>query len=347
MPESSPDTSAVNADEELLGSQPDTAETTGADTKPDADGKPESSPETAGTMFDAVQAALEPKDASPASKEPGQAEKAEPDAKPAEGEPEESDELSPDELKALSWKTQQRFKKLTSTAKAKDAELAAVKPKAEEYDRMVGAIQRAGIDNRELDELVEVGGLLKSHPRAAYEKIMPIVRALENVIGEVLPPELQERVRQGYITEEDARQLHRSQANERLATHRSEQAAAQQKTDREARERNDLINSSIQAAERWDAAKAEKDPDWHLKRKEVAEQVELAIVRESNKRQQPYFPTAEEAVKLADDALKTIEDRFKRFKPKPTELRPATSGASSRSKPAPKTTLDAIENALG
>lgn len=347
MPGSSPDAADTSSAEELLGSTaPDTAAATQADDTTGADVKPESSPATAGTMLDAVQAALEPKVASPAPQEPGQADKANPDEKPAEGEATD-EELSAEELKALSWKTQQRFKKLTTTVKAKDAEVLALKPKAEEFDRMVGAIQRAGIDTRELDELVEVGGMLKSNPRAAYEKIMPIVRALENVIGEVLPADLQERVRLGYISEEDARELNRSRAGERLATHRSQQTEAQQKAEQESRERQTLIDSSIQAAERWDAQQSTKDPDWHLKRKEVAEQVELAIVREANKRGQPYFPTADEAVKLANDALKTVEDRLKRFKTKPAEIRPTTPSASTRSKPAPKSTLEAINNALG
>lgn len=345
MPESSPEAVDTSTDTDLIGST-DTAAATQADTSQGADATPNSSAETAGTMLDAVQAALEPKVASPATQEPGQADEANPDGKPAEGEAAD-EELSAEELKALSWKTQQRFKKLTTTAKGLTAELEAVKPKAEEYDRMVGAIQRAGIDNRELDELVVVGGMLKSNPRAAYEKIMPIVRALENVIGEVLPADLQERVRLGYISEEDARRLNRSEANERLVTSRTQQSEAQRKADDEARARETLINSSITAAESWDKQQSAKDPDWHLKRSEVAEQVELAIVRESNKRREPYFPTADEAVKLANDALKTVNDRLKRFKTKPAEIRPTTPGASTRSKSAPKSTLEAINNALG
>jgi hypothetical protein len=304
-----------------------------------------SPPAAAVTMLDAVQTALAPKEASPASQEPGPDANADPDAKAAEGE--ESDELSADELKALNWKTQQRFKKAYSTVKAKDGEIAELKPKAVEYDRMVGAIQRAGVAPAELDELVEIGGLLKSNQRAAYEKLMPIVRALESSIGEVLPPDLAEKVRLGYITEDDARDLNRSKADARFATHRLEQSAAQQKQEQEAAAFTKLTTQSISAVERWDAQQASKDPDWHLKQREVAEQVELAITREANKRREPYFPTADEAVKLAKDALETVEKRMKRFAPKPTEIRAATPGASNRSKPAPKTMLDAVNNALG
>lgn len=347
MPGSSPDAADTSsADNELLGTTTDTADGSAAEVTQTQDStSPETPPAAAGTMLDAVQAALEPKGASPAPKEPDQADDADPNAKPAEGAAAD-EELTADELKALSWKTQQRFKKLSSTVKAKDSELTEMKPKAEGYDRIVGAIKRAGIDNSELDELVELGGWLKTDQRRALETLKPIVQALEGVVGEVLSPELQERVRLGYITEEDARTLSRSKAGERLATQRAEKTVAERQAEKDQQEFSTLVKSSTEAVEAWDKQKSAKDPDWHLKQKEVAEQVELAIVRESNKRGKPYFPTAEEAVKLADTALKTINDRLQRFKPRPAEIRPATPGASTRSKPAPKTTLDAINNAL-
>lgn len=344
MPGSSPDAADTSA-EELLGTT-DTTVADPVDTSETADrATPDSSPAPAGTMLDAVQAALEPKGASPAPKEPGPADEADPDKKPAEGEA-DAEELAADELKALSWKAQQRFKSLASRVKAKDSELSDLKPKAEGYDRMVGAIKRAGLDSPEVDELVELGGMLKQNPRAAYDKLLPIVRALEGVIGEVLSPQLQEQVRLGYITEEHARELQRSRAGERLSTDRAKQLETSQREQREHQERETQINASISAAEGWDKQQAAKDPDWHLKRTDVAEQVELAIVREANKQGKPYFPTAAEAVKLAGDALKEVNTRFARFKSPPREIRPSTSGASTRSKPAAKTTLDAINNAL-
>lgn len=297
-------------------------------------------------MLDAVQAALEPKEASPASIEPGQeAAKAEDPAKTAEGESE--DELSDEELKALSWKTQKRFKGLTTALKTRDGEIAELKPKAAEFDRMVDSISKANLDTREVDELIEVGGMLKSNPHAALAKMLPIVQALQSVVGETLPPELQERVRLGYISEADARELNKARASTNLLTRR-EQETQQQAEQRE--QQNQLqthVTNSIKAVEGWEKQQADKDPDWHLKRKEVAEQVELAIQREAIKRNARYFPTAEESVKLAADALKTINERLKRFSPKPNDIRPTTPGASTRTKPTAKTTLEAINAAMG
>lgn len=339
MPVSSPDDGAIAPDNEntAAGSE---AENTGAT---DA-GASSSPPETAGTMLDAVTAALEPKEASPPSNEPDPDDNADPDAKKAEG---ESEELSPEELKALSWKAQQRFKRLTSTAKAKDGTIAELQPKADAYDKIVGSITKANLEPSELDELVEIGGMLKSNPQAALEKLAPLVDALRNVVGDVLPADLQERVRLGYISEQDARALHKAQTSQRLTAQQVQEADAQRKAEKEASDRQAQLNASVEAVEAWEKQQADKDPDWHLKRKEVAELVELAIVRKSRETRAPYFPTPEESVQLSKDALKTINERLKRFVPKPAEIRPpAAPGAASRSKPAPKTIREAIDNAL-
>lgn len=341
MPDSSP------ADETVVSS--DSAATTAAGTPAattettDSNG-PDSSPAKAVSMLDAVQAALEPKEASPASQTPDQAAQADSDASKADG---ESEDLSDDELKALSWKTQQRFKKLASNLKARDGEVATLRTKADEYDKIVGTITKANLDNREVDELIEIGALLKSNPSGALAKLLPIMRILEDVAGEILPPELQEEVRLGYITEARARELHKAKVNEGFARRNAERDAAARQAADQAAETQKLIDNSISAVEAWEKQQAAADPDWHLKRKEIAEQVELAIIREAKKRNAPWFPTADESVTLSKEALKTVNERLARFKPKPAEIRPSINpGASPRSKPAPKTMLDAINNAL-
>lgn len=341
MPDSSPDDVAQAAD------TVNTTVETPVDNQASApDSTADSSPPPAGSMLDAVQAALAPKAESPAASNPEDAAKVDSDAEKPEAADDE--DLSQDELKALSWKAQQRFRKLASAAKAKDGEIATLRTKADEHDRIVGAISRAGLDNKELDELVELGSLLKrGDPVVALQKLAPLVRALEQVAGEVLPPELQERVRLGYISEQDARDLNRARAREHFAKQSQERQQRESDAEKQHREITERVNSSVSAIEAWEANQAKSDPDWPSKRQEVADQVELMIAREAQKRKAPFFPNSEEAVKLSKDALKLVNDRIAKFKPRPTEIRPpAAPGVSSRSKPAAKNMLDAINNAL-
>jgi hypothetical protein len=305
-----------------------------------------STAKTAASMLETVNAALKPKEGSPSSETPGKAE-----AKPQDSTKPETpdDELSDDELSKVGEKVQRRFKRYASDLRGKDAEIAGLKPKADEFDRIVTSVKTAGLDNREVDALISLGSDLRRNPSQALERLMPIVAALQEQVGVVLSPELQEQVRLGYLTEEHARRISKAEATGRITSQQAEREAAERKAKDEAEAQTKAITASIDAVEKWDKAKAEKDPDWHLKRNEVAEQVELAIGKEARKRNAPYYPTPEEAVKLAEDALKTVQDRYKRFTPKPKDVRPTSvdTGASSRSKPQPKSMLDVVNNVLG
>lgn len=344
MPDSSPDATASAVDEVVTTATPQVDNQPGNDSK----GADSSPPAQAGSMLDAVQAALEPKAESPTAPNPDQAAKPDSDAAKADGQSEDT-ELSDDELKALSWKAQQRFKKLASAAKTKDGEIASLKVKADEHDRIVGAITKAGLEAKELDELVDLGSALKQNrPREALQILAPIVQALEQVVGKILPADLQEEVRLGYITEQRAQELAEARASEKIERQSRERLQRESDADKQQRDVAERVNSSVSAVEAWEKQQAASDPDWPLKRQEVAEQVELLIGREAQKRRAPYFPTPDESVQLSKDALKTVNDRISRLKPRPAEVRPSANnpGGSPRSKPAPKTILDAINNVL-
>ena len=344
MPDSSPDADVSTSDvqDSTVNSQTDT------NANQDSNGPDSSTAKPAGSMLDAVQAALAPKAESPPAPNPDEAAKGQSDVEKADGEAEGDAELSEAELKALSWKAQQRFKKLASAAKTKDGEIAELKVKATEHDKMVGAIAKAGLEPSDVDELVALGSLLKhGDPAKGLEKLYPLVRALEGMAGKVLPADLQEKVRLGYIDEASARELAETRAKAKFTEQSQQRQQQANEAEQQERERRELIDSTTQAIETWDKQQAAADPDWHLKRQEVSEQVELLIVREQQKRKEPYFPNREEAVEIAKTALKKVNERIARLKPRPTDIRPPVApGGSPRSKPAANTILDAINNAL-
>lgn len=346
MSESSPtadvDTSVVDTTTET------TTPETGA-TNSDASTAASSTAEKpAGTMLDAVKAAIAPKDATPASKSP--------ESTPAEGEDPDStkakaetdDELSPEEVKALSARTQQRFSKLTKNLKAASAEIESLKPKAAEFDKIDTYVRNAGLSSQDVAGTLEIAAMLRSQPAQALARLLPIVQQLQSMTGETLPADLQQRVDQGYLTEADAKTLAKAQADARFATSRVTAVTEQQQAEARNREFRDLTTNTVDKVTSWEAQQAARDPDWHLKRDNVAELVELAIERKQRELGRPYFPTADEAIKLSADALKTVNDRTKRFGPRPQEIKPLVSGgASPRSTAAPKTMLDVVRQNAG
>jgi hypothetical protein len=344
MSESSPTASAdagvvdttlnTPAETAVPNSDATTAASSTAETKP------------AGTMLDAVKAAIAPKGESPAPKSTDQPAEGDPDSKAATT---EDDTLSAEEIKALSARTQQRFSKLTKNLKAASTEIESLKPKAAEFDKIDSFVRNAGLSQQDVAGTLEIAALLRSpRPQDALARLLPIVARLQEISGETLPTDLQQRVDQGYLTEADAKTLAKAQAGERLATQHVTQLTERQQADQRNSEFKTLTTSTVSSVETWEAQKAARDPDWHLKRDSVAEQVELAIERKTRELKRPWFPNSEEAIKLSEDALKTVNERNKRFGPKTQEIRPVLNGgASPRSTAAPKNMLDVVRQSVG
>ena len=313
---------------------------------PDTPAEPaESAPAKPASMLEAVQAAVKPREAPPAS---------EPEAVAADGatpdqpKGEEDDELTAEETAKLSSKTQRRIRKLDRAAKEAEAQISAIRPRAEEYDKIENFVRQTGLTNEAVAGTLMIAALMRHNPREALNRLAPIYQQLSEMVGESLPSELQQRVQQGYLTEADARAIARSSAEAAINARRAEEANQRYWQENQAREQRQVVDSTIGSVETWEATKARTDPDWNSKRDEIAEQVELSILKESHRRGQPWFPSAQEAIQLSEDALKNVNQRFKRFAPRPTAVNPtASGGASQGTKAAPKSMLDVVRQTVG
>jgi hypothetical protein len=354
MPESSPasaDEQSVVASVAADNSAAQVSDATSAASSPASsdDKTAASSPaEKPATMLDTVKAALKPKGDSPAPKNPDASAEGDPTSKKTDGESDDDEKLSDDELKALSAKTQRRFSKLTKDLKATSDRVKDLEPKAAEFDKIDTFVRNAGLSPQDVAGTLEIAAALRSNPGQALQRLMPIVAKLQEIVGETLPNDLQQRVDQGYLTEADAKALAKARAGEQLATQRVNALTEQQRADQERSEFQSLVSNTVSSTEAWEAQQAQRDPDWHLKQEAVAELVELAIERKSRELGRPYFPTAKESIELSTDALKKVNDRSKRFSPKPQEIRPVLNGgASPRSTAAPKSMLDVVRQNAG
>lgn len=313
-----------------------------------SDSTPVSSTETkpAETILDRVRATYEKSnEATPASTAPGKSAVADDSAKSTA--PEDGKDLTPDEMKLLAPRTQERFQRLTADLKAQGKELETLKPKAAEYDKIEAFIRQNGLAPRDVQSISEIAAMLVHNPAGARARLAPIMAELDKILGNVLPADLQEQVDQGYITPEHAQALSRAQAEAGLATRRANAITESQQQNETITRQRAAIDSSLSAMDAWEKQTAAKDPDWHQKQSEVSNEVELAIGRESQKLGRPWFPSAQEANKLLADAYDTVNARHKRFAPKPVAITPpAAGGASPRSNPAPKNTMDIIRGQL-
>lgn len=314
---------------------------------------PEKTPAEKPSMLDAVKAAIKPKakEASPSSEQDGaDPKKGSPDSKDDKSE----DELSQDELNQLSKRTRRRIEGLTKQLAAKDKEAEGLRTRAGEYDKIETFVRNSGLTNEVVGATLQIAALMRSNPREALSRLIPVVRQLQDFVGETVPDDLAQRVRSGFLTEEDARALARSRADAAMANRRASEMAAQQEVETRRQSQQRVVDTTVGTIETWEAQKAKSDPEWNLKRDEIAELVELAIERKNREQQQtnpaapPWFPNSDEAVKLSQDAYDRVNERYKRFTPKPTEIRPVVSGgASSRTVAPPKSMLDVVRAAVG
>lgn len=335
----------------MPGSSPD-AEESAIENATDVTSESSAETENQGVVsLDAmVAAALEPKqEASPAS-EPGSEE-------PASDTSEKADDLSDEEKRHFSERAQHRFRELVEQRRSVEGErdqirqeLETVKPKAARMDQLLGYMEANKVSPEHLDNALGLTALING---GQYEKALPVLEALVTQVraaaGDVLPPDLQQQVNLGYITEAHAKELHKAKLTVQRTTQQSQQDRERAEQQRQQRESQALIQTTASAADAWSAEQATSDPDWNLKRDLVTEKVENLIGKRIREQGQAGYPrTAKEVRDLLDIAKKEVEATIKRFRPAPKPIDPPVAGsnASPRSKTAPASLMDAVNAVL-
>jgi hypothetical protein len=197
---------------------------------------------------------------------------------------------------------------------------------------------------------------MRNDPVKAFEAITPIYQQLQALVGEVLPPDLQEQVNTGQITVPAAKELSRLRA-ERGVTTSVQQQNAEREQARAAEEAvtatTTLKNGVASAITKWESDWKSSDPDYSLKQSRVTEAIELELNRAVLLAQQGKpnrLPkTVEEAVSLANEVKKRVEKEMRQFAPKRNN--PIThvsgNGVTNGSKPVASSIHDAVRMAIG
>jgi hypothetical protein len=294
------------------------------------------------SVFDAVNAALKPKsdapESSPASETPEKTD-------PAAAEVPLSDDPSPDELNRLHSQTRKRVKQLLGQRNDARNEIAQLKPRAEQADRINRFVEASGLDWSEVNSGFELMRLMKNDPLEARKQLEPIWNALNKICGHELPPDLQQKVSQGFIDEPTAQELAQQRARAHLATsqnQRTVQTVQQQRERAAAQQFGASVQSAIKTFENsWKGS----DPDYAVKSPRVMEKVELALSRMAAKGETLKSPA--DAVKLVEDAKKAVEAELKPFVRRREQIDPLPGGGvTANGSPKPKSMAEAVAAGL-
>ena len=219
----------------------------------------------------------------------------------------------------------------------------ALKPRAEQYDKVVQFMQSNHLSAEEMRDGMMVMALMKTNPAEAYKALKGYTERLAQFAGEVLPEDIQTKVKDGYTDEETAKELARLRAQQQFQVQRQQQMEAVRQQEEALRAQQaevELGNQRALAVDTWAETQRARDPQWAEKFPMVETRVR-ALLLENPVR------TPDEAVKLAQRALADVEGWTAKIGNRGVPIRqPASALSSANARPAPRSLLEVVQASL-
>lgn len=262
----------------------------------------------------------------------------------SETEDNESDNPTEDELKHWKPKTRKRFEQLQ--AKYRDVNTRLEKAEVDagfkrEFDTF---LESSNLSQKEANNLFDIGALMKSDPVKALEAITPYYNQLLEITGNVLPRDLQEQVKDGYMTEENAIELSRQRASTAHYQNRDEQDRVN-RHQQVVQDQTNLSNNIQTALTNLENSWQTSDPDYKLKDSRIQDRVKVMWFEANRKGEMPR--SVEEAVRMVENVKRDVDKEVRQFTPKKQVNSIDSDSIPGNTKPEPKTTLDVIRQTVG
>lgn len=219
-----------------------------------------------------------------------------------------------------------------------------------QYEQKVGAVDEfldnwrsAGMSAEQMGEALDLAVLVNTDPEKALERLIPVVKRLQSMTGDELPDDIREKVGNGQVDEDTARELARTRAqakrNEQLAKTTAERSELTIR-EREQVEAKRIGSEMASAVSRLESEWKGSDPDYAAKQAFI-----LDKVRAKQRAKPPT--TVEDALKLVREAKTEVEANLSNLLKRKPELRPTPNGQTLKTRPEPKTALEAAAQAIG
>lgn len=235
----------------------------------------------------------------------------------------------PKALEKLPFHNHPRWKEMLS-------EREALKPRAEQYDKIVNFMNTNSLTPNEMADGMRVMALMKHNPVAAYEQLQTYIKKLAPYTGEELHPDVKAKVDDGFVDPETAKELSRLKAEKEFLNQRSEEIYQGQIAQQQATQQQAMYNAVVG----WESAEKARDPDWSVKYEMVQDRVRTLLA--SGKPSSP-----EEAVQLARRALSDVNERLRPLAGRNMPMRsPTSSMSSATSRPVAKSLEDVVRMGL-
>ena len=187
---------------------------------------------------------------------------------------------------------------------------------SEQYKKITDFIQANNLSAKDAVEGFKIMSALRNNPEEGYKMLQFHLNNVGNLTGKNLPKDIQEKVDDGFLDEDAAKELSQARAN----LHR--ERAMREQTQKRFTNASQSANESqmADAVKSWGEQTLANDPDFSLKQDEFNDRIS-AIVAE---RGTPKSP--DEVVQIANDAYATINERFKSRQPSKQPMKSSTKG---------------------
>jgi len=237
-----------------------------------------------------------------------------------------------------------RFRKLVAEKNEQKNLAEQFRKDSEQYQKIVDYIGKNNLSANDAAEGFRIMSLIRNNPSEAHEILQSHLNNVSELTGKKLPDDIQGKLDDGYLDEDAAKELSQARANllreqqlrqqERENAEQATQASMKQKADQQ-------LNYLRKVVTDWEETTRNSDPDFSLKKEEINDRVAALV----NERGRPV--TSEEVLGIANDAYKTVNERYKARAPQRQNLRTSTGGKlSGTPSPAPSSLKDVIKQTL-
>ena len=331
--ESSPISEETQVDE----SSPVEEEVSSSDTTEEV--AEETAEETETSLMDVVQDAM-PKEEEEETVEPEETTSEEIKAETETEEP----VADPDDWSDVPFNKHPRFRKLIAEKNELKKLSEQYQGDSEQYQKIANFIAENNLSAEDAAEGFKIMSQLRNDPERAYGLLQDHLKALGEITGKTLPEDIQGKLDDGYLDEDAAKEL--SQARAELQREQALREEAQKQAENVNQQTKQhkaqaQLQHLTKVVQDWESTTKNSDPDFDLKKAEINDRVAALV----NERGRPV--TSEQVLGIANDAYKTVNERYKARIPQRQPLRTSTGGKlGGTPKAEPGTMREAIAQAL-
>lgn len=255
----------------------------------------------------------------------------------------EADEhrLSDEDFKSLSDGAKKRIGYLNGENKKLAREIEEFRKPAEDMGKMREFAQANHIQP---DDVTMAFGAMADLRQGRFQdfldKIGPYVSGAKQALGQELPTDLQKRVDDGYLSDEDARELVKAKAARERATEEATRERQAAETLRQSQSIADKAKSIGEATGRRETELRGQDPDYAHLEPVIGKIMEGWLTRGAL----PQSP--EDAVKMVNEAYELAKSTAPAPQAKPTPPSPTATRTAPSQRAEPETARDAIIESL-